>query len=312
MTLTSKETWQPPGLYYFDVVLMQGNSSVRVLLASVNLVGGPTNHNVRHDQDQNGFILMDPVEITPDGPNSIAIKVPFVTDPPENIVEGVVGDPKYVVQPLDDPHRHILIRNYGPRVSLMMTLKVPHDHTNHNYRFDQFFLNGNIPAPCPLKDGYIQFNNRRVNLNLTRPMHAIYHRFSVHHSPEITYDGGFGEQLTDKPFYMDDNVVSGQITWHLNDGNDQIHIDARHFIPDDHGGFEIWMLRIDWFNWVDPYEPDPERDDVTNHYNDGCPIADTWPGFWPPDMWYCYDDTEYAKTKGRNTVCPGSLGKVNP
>lgn len=210
---------------------------------------------------------------------------------------------------MDDPARHVLIRNYGPRVSLMMTLKVPHDHTNHNYRFDQFFLNGNIPAPCPLKNGYIQFNNRRVNLVLSKTMHSFYHRMSVIHAPELKFDGGVGEQLTNEPYFVDDNVAAGQIVWHLHDENDQIYITAQHFIPDDHFGFEIWMLRVDWFNWVDPWEPDPERDDVGTHFpaDGGCPVADTWPGFWPPDMWYCFDDKEYAKAKGPNTKCPGSI-----
>lgn len=49
ITLTSKELWQPPGLYYFDIVLMNGASSQRIFLASTHLVGGPTNRNVRHD-----------------------------------------------------------------------------------------------------------------------------------------------------------------------------------------------------------------------------------------------------------------------
>ncbi len=49
IVLTSKETWLTPGLYYFDVVLMNGASSQRVLLASTNIVGGPTNRNGRHD-----------------------------------------------------------------------------------------------------------------------------------------------------------------------------------------------------------------------------------------------------------------------
>ena len=79
------------------------------------------------------------------------------------------------------------------------------------------------------------------------------------------------------------------MTIHLNADNDQIHMTADHFIPDDHFGFEMWMIRIDWFNWVDPYEPDPERDDVSTHFPQTS-MADTWEGYWPPDMWYCYHD----------------------
>lgn len=35
------------------------------------------------------------------------------------------------------------------------------------------------------------------------------------------------------------------------------------------------MIRVDWFNWVDPYEPDPEDPDVSTHFPDGCPVADS-------------------------------------
>lgn len=291
ITLTSKELWVPPGLYYFDVVLMNGFSSQRILLASTNIVGGPTNRNVRHEQSQEDFFLHDPIEISPSSSGRyIAVQVPFVTDPPENIVEGVVGDPQYAVQQLDDPHRHVLIRNYGPRVSLMMTLRVPHDHTSHRYRFDKFFLNGNIPAPCPLKDGYLKFNNRKVQVVLKKEMDMVYRWNGVQvNADKNTYDGGFGCQSSDKAIFVGDRVKAGQLTIQLNSGNDQVHITADHFIPDDHFGFEMWMIRVDWFNWVDPYEPDPERDDVSTHFPTTA-TADHWEGYWPPDMWYCYHD----------------------
>lgn len=228
--------------------------------------------------------------------------MPFVTDPPENIVEGISGDPKFIVQQLDDPNRHVLIRNYGPRVSLMMTLRVPHDHTNHRYRFDEFFLNNSIPAPCPLKNGYLLFNNRRFEIHLGKRLNAetnkkeervmdmLYRWTCVQHSPDITYEGNCGVQLSNKPIYIGDNVDSGQMTIQLNGENDQIHITADHYIPDDHFDYEYWMLRIDWFNWVDPWEPDPERDDVSTHFPETNPVADTWEGYWPPDMWYCYHE----------------------
>lgn len=63
------------------------------------------------------------------------------------------------------------------------------------------------------------------------------------------------------------------------------------------------MLRVDWFNWVDPYEPDPQKPDVGTRYPDGCPVADTWEGYWPPDIWYGHDDTQYAKQKPRAKTC---------
>lgn len=334
ISLTSKDLWLDPGLYYFDVVLMNGNSSARILLASTNIVGGPTNQNVRHAEDQSDFFMHDPIEITPSNHGYIAVQVPFVTDPPKNIVEGVRGDPQYSVQALDDPQRHVFIRNYGPRVSLMMTLRVPHDATNHRYRFDNYFLNGNIPAPCPLKGGVIEFNNRRVTLHLAKEMDMVYRWTAIQHNhgpshmdPEYcvksvdpsdeencvhkdltptTFEGGFGIQKSSETIMVGDRVVSGELNIHLNADNDQIHMTADHFIPDDLGGMEMWLIRVDWFNWVDPYEPDPERDDVTNKFDD-CPVADTWEGFWPYDMWYCSDDRQFAKRKPADTKCPGSL-----
>lgn len=289
IVLTSKETWLTPGLYYFDVVLMNGASSQRVLLASTNIVGGPTNRNVRHDQEQGNFFLHDPIEITPNGGKCIAIQVPFMTDPPKNIVEGIIGDPQYTVKQLDEPNRHVQIRNYGPRVSLMMTVRVAHDHTPHRFRFDEFFLNGNIPAPCPLKNGYIEFENRRFQLFLAKEMDMVYRWQAVQENADgNTFDGGFGCQLSTKPIYIGDRCKSGQMTIQLNAENDQIHITADHFIPDDHFGHEMWLIRIDWFNWVDPYEPDPEREDVSTHFPTTA-TPDNWEGYWPPDLWYCID-----------------------
>lgn len=285
--LTSKDLWLDPGQYYFDVVLMKGYSSARILLATTTIVGGPTNHNVRHE-DQDGFILHDPIKVTPSKGQYIAVQVPFIVDPPENIVEGAAGDPQYTVQNLDDPARHVLIRNYGPRVSLMMTLRVPHDHTNHRYRFDEFFLNGNIPAPCPLKNGFILFNHRKFELHLAKEMDMVYRWTCIQHNPELTYDGGMKLQKASEPIYIGDRVQSGSLVIQLLSDNDQIHMTAEHFIPDDHGDFEMWMIRVDWFNWVDPYEPDPEREDVSTHFPNN-PTPDSWGGYWPPDMWYCLD-----------------------
>lgn len=314
ITLTSKELWVTPGLYYFDVVLMNGFSSQRILLASTNIVGGPTNRNVRHEQSQEDFFLHDPIEISPSSSGRyIAVQVPFVTDPPENIVEGIVGDPQYAVQQLDDPHRHVLIRNYGPRVSLMMTLRVAHDHTVHRHTFDSFFLNGSLPAPCPLKGGKIEFCNRKVKINLKKEMDMMYSWFGVQHNhgpqydlnkehpeyhhckPEVpineekTFDAGYGSKKSSEPFYIGDRIEAGKLTLQLRDGNDQIHMTADFHIPDDDGGFMYWMIRIDWFNWVDPYEPDPEREDVSTHFPTTS-FVDNWEGYWPPDMWYCYHD----------------------
>lgn len=96
IVLTSKDLWLPPGQYFFDIVLMYGSSSRRIVLASTNIVGGPTNHNVRHDPDQGDFFLHDPLVVTEDKKNLILGRVPLLTDPPENIVEEADGDPDYI------------------------------------------------------------------------------------------------------------------------------------------------------------------------------------------------------------------------
>lgn len=285
--LTSKELWLEPGLYYFDLMLGRNKGCARILLASVNIVGGPANKWTNHDQDQDPGIMMDAINITPDKNKYIAVKLPLITDMPESLLEKATGDPQYIFQGYGDPINAIKYRVYGPRLSLMMTLRVPHDHTEHRYRFDQFFLNNNIPAPCPLKNGYIQFKNREISFKLTKEMAMMWYNTSVQHSPETTFDGNTGVQPSTKPIFVGDNVDAGELTCQFNHENDQIHMTAHHFIPDDHFGFEWWMIRIDWFNWVDPYEEDPEPEDTSTSFPEQNPVADTWEGYWPPDMWYC-------------------------
>lgn len=273
------------------------------MLASTNIVGGPTNWNVRHEEDQGNFFLKEPITINGDDGKKIQIDLPLLTDPPKSLIEGATGDPSYIFQPLDDPIRHIAYRVYGPRLSLMMTFKVAHDHTPHRVRFDEFFLRNNIPAPCPLKDGHIEINNRKVTLKLAKQMDMVWKNTCIQHNPEITYDGRCGEQKSDEPFYIEDRTDAGHLHIHLQKDNDQISIDAHHFIPDDHYGFELWMIRVDWFNWVDPYEPDPERPDVGTKFPDGCPVGDNWEGFWPYEIHYTQNEKEYAKNKPKSKKC---------
>lgn len=307
IVLTSKELWLEPGLYYFDVVLMYGSSSRRILLASTNIVGGPTNHNVRHDPNQGDLSIQDPLVITEDKKMLIVGQVPLLTDPPKNVLETADADPKYIFEPLNDPVRDFRYRVYAPRLSLMMTFKVGYDATPHNVHFERFFLRNNIPAPCPLKGGYFTINNHQLDLHLAKEMDMMWKNTVVHYGNNQSYNGHFGVQKSTEPLYLGDNVASGHLYMHLNADNDQISIDAHYYIPDEDDAQELWMVRVDWFNWVDPYEPDPEKPDVGTEFPDGCPVADSWPGFWPPDMWYCADDTIYAKNKGKNKKCPGSI-----
>lgn len=307
IVLTSKELWQEPGVYYFDIMLTRGPSANRLVLGKFNLVGGPSNRLTNHDPDQFDGFIFDAIEVIPQNNQYIAITVPLVTDPPPTILERASGEPQYIYQGIGDPINEVKYRVFGPRLSLMMTLRVPHDHTDHRYRFDQFFLNNNIPAPCPLKDGYIQFHNREITFKLAKEMDMGWYNTSIQHNPEITYDGSTGWQPSTQPLYVGDRVDAGELVCQFIADNDQIHLTAHHFINDDHGGFEYWMIRIDWFNWVDPYEEDPERPDVSTEPDEGCPVADTWEGYWPYDMWYCYNDTEYAQRKPNPTTCPGSI-----
>lgn len=306
ITLTSKETWLEPGEYYFDLMLSRNKGASRLMIGKFLLVGGPTNKLTNHDQDQEYLDIYDALEITPSSHGYIVVSVPLVTDPPKTILETADGDPAYIYQGFGNPVNQIKYRVYGPRVSLMMTLRVPHDHTEHRYRFDQFFLNNHIPLPCPLHNGYLEFKNRRLSFHLNKVMDMMWYNTSIQHSPEITYDGNTGFQPSDQPIYVGDNVDAGNLICQFNHENDQIHFTGHHYVHDDHGEFMYWMIRIDWFNWVDPYEEDPERPDVSTHMVEGCPIADTWEGYWPPYIWYTNDDTEYAKQKSARTTCPGA------
>lgn len=301
--LTSKELWLDPGQYFFDIVLMLNHSSKRILLGTTNIVGGPTNRNVRHDQDQTDFVTLETIDATIEGNGQISIEVPILSQPIDNLVKTAAGDPGYIFEALDDPVRNIRYRVYGPRISLVMSFQVPHDHTPHRVRFDRFFHNQSIPMPCPLHDGHIQITNRKVEFSLTKEMDCMYRMNCIQHNPSITYDGSFGQQKSTEPFYMGDRVQSGDLTITFVDGNDQIWLDAQHFIPDDHFGMEYWMVRVDWFNWVDPYEPDPEDPDVSTSFPDGCPVPPMDHDFWPFDIHYTQDTTEYAKTKAKVRTC---------
>lgn len=304
--LTSKELWLEPGLYYFDLTLGRNKGCVRLLLASVNIVGGPSNKWTNHDQEQDPGLMMDAINITPGDNGYIAVKLPLITDMPETILEEADGDPHYIYQGFGDPVNKIRYRIYGPRLSIMMTLRVPHDHTNHRYRFDQFFLNNHIPIPCPLHNGYLEFNNRRLTFVLDKKMDMMWYHTAIQHSPEITYDGNTGFQSSDEPIHIGDNTDAGELTCQFNHENDQLHFSGRYFIPDDHGEFMFWMIRIDWFNWIDPYQEDPEHPDVSTEMFHGCPVADTWEGYWPPNIWYGEDGREFAKTKAASKTCPGA------
>lgn len=220
IVLTSKDLWIEPGQYFFDIVLMHEYSSQRIMLASTNIVGGPSNRIVRHEENQGNFFLKDPIVINGDDGKKIQINLPLVADPPKNLIETAHGDPHYIFQPVDDPIRNILYRVYGPRISLMMTFQIAHDHTPHRVRFDEFFLRGNIPAPCPLKDGLIEFNNRGVTLKLAKQMDMVWKNTVIQHNPEITYDGGCGSQKSDEPLWMGDRTDAGHLYIHLNDVND--------------------------------------------------------------------------------------------
>lgn len=288
--LTSKETWLEPGVYYFDLMLSRNQGCTRLAIFKVAIVGGPTNRLTNHSQDQEFTTLYDALEVTPTNQGYVVIQVPLCPDPPPSILERAAGTPGYIFQGWGEPVNEIAYTNFGPRLSMMMTLRVQHDALPHRFRFDTFFHGNHIPYPCPLANGYIEFKNRLVTFHLNKEMAMLWYNTSVQHSPETTFDGNTGIQPSTQPIMVGDNVDAGELTVQFVHKNDQIHLTAHHFMPDDAGGFEWWMIRIDWFNWNDPYEPDPERPDVSTSFPEQNPYPDTWGGYWPPDMWYCEGD----------------------
>lgn len=283
-----------PGEYIFDIMLVRGHSVGQLCLCKTNIVGTPTNKLVDHEEGESIYYT-EPITINPDDkkPPEVHLDTPLVTDPPENLVETLRAVPPYLLQWLDlpdDPHRNALLKVFGPRASLMMTLRVPHDAVEHRYGFEQFFY-GKLPIDCPLRGQAIVIKNREVFINTTKPMIMVASDQFIQHSPEITFGANCWDQMNSKPIYIGDNVTSGNLHIQLMEGNDQINIQGTYMMPDDMGGDIVFMLRVDWFNWVDntpePFEIEPHPgyhdDDRRKYYGT---IGKYEESIWPFNVHY--------------------------
>lgn len=256
ITLSSKETWLHPGPYIWDVELVKDHGVSRICMCRSQVVGGPTNRTVDHKEGYS-INMTEAVDITLDYPNVIVVQTPLVSDPPENLVETIEPDPPYIYQPIDDePHRHFQMQVYGPRCSFMMNIHVPHDALEHRYRFDNYFKDRTLPNGHPLKNAVLCLRNRDIHIEMAdgRKMWMDVADMYLQHNPELTYNGAYVDHwTTDDTFVVGDRVIVGQLRIQLEDKNDQVDISGSYMLWDDHGNFSNFMLRVDWFNWVDVF-----------------------------------------------------------
>lgn len=252
IVLSSKETWLPPGEYHFDIELVHNHGVARLVTFNTEIVGGPTNRTVDHEK---GHIFMsDCINITLTPHEAIVIMTALISDPPDDLIETVQTDPPYILEELNDPVRDIKLSVFGPRVSLPMRFRIPHDAEAHHIRFDRFFHH-ELPNLCPLKEAKFSVRNREIRiLDLSKEMEMEISDMYIMHSPETTFDGNSKRTTSDDFWYVGDNVDVGHIHIMLEEGNDYIDISGHYYMEDDHGKFSYWTLVVNWYNWVDVEE----------------------------------------------------------
>lgn len=256
--LSSKETWLHPGEYIFDVELVKDHGVARIMMCKTEIVGGPTNRTVDHEEGYS-IAMTDALNVTLEADKTVVIETALVSDPPEHLVETIVSDPPYLVSSTDpegEEKRNYQLQVYGPRCSFMMNIHLPHDALEHRYRFDNYFKDGSLPIGHPLKNAVLCLRNRDIHIEMDagRKMIMDCADMYIQHSPEITFNGSYvNDWTTDDTFVIGDNVTVGQLHIQLEDGNDQVDINGNYTMWDDHGNFSNFMLRIDWFNWVDTF-----------------------------------------------------------
>jgi len=88
MHFNSKETWQDPGDYYFDVMLKHTatNRISRLITCKTTIVAGPTNRLI-NDISEGGQIFGTKLDILLTESSPIGVTMPLIADPPENIIE---------------------------------------------------------------------------------------------------------------------------------------------------------------------------------------------------------------------------------
>lgn len=258
IVLTSKETWLPPGDYHFDLELVHDHGVARLGTFDTEIVGGPTNRTVDHEP---GHIFMSEcikVVMKPNQP--LVFLTALISDPPENMIETIEVDPPYIMEELNNPVRDVRFSVFGPRVSLPMVFRIPHDAEEHFVKFDKFFHH-KLPECCPFKNASLGFKNRYIRFyNFEKVMDMEVYDMYIQHSPATSFDGDSTHQTTEGYWVVGDNVDAGHLHIVLHEGNDYVDINGNYYMEDDHGGWSYWAFTVNWYNWFDMPEANQETD----------------------------------------------------
>lgn len=259
IVLTSKDTWLTPGEYHFDIELVHEHGVARLVTCNTEIVGGPTNRTVYHDEGHIFFSDCIKVVMKPNQP--LVFITNLVSDPPENMIETIDVDPPYILEELNDPVRDVKLSVFGPRLSLSMVFDVPHDAEEHFVPFYHFFHH-ELPECCPFKKAKLGFKNTYLRFyEFEKKMDVEIYDMYVQHSPIASFDGHSGHLTTDDYWVVGDNVDVGNIHIVLHEGNDYVDITGHYYMEDDHGGWSHWVFTVNWYNWVDMPEANQETDE---------------------------------------------------
>lgn len=243
--LSSKETWQPPGLYYFDIELVKDDAVYRIGLFSTNIIGGPTNRNINTSDNPISFSNM--IAFTLGGVEPIVLITPLISDPPDNLIETIQAYPAYLLKDLDSPVRNVRIYSYAPKVSFSMFFFDEHDGLNHSYFCENY--SPILPDDCFFHNATIDINNRTLLFNLLDEYDIeIYEQHIC--PPIIKPDGFYLKQKTTDPIIVADYVISGSLNIIISASKMRYaHIVGNYVMPHALYDQSHWLFNINYFNW---------------------------------------------------------------
>lgn len=253
--LTSKETWQPPGDYIFELTIEKDGAFAHLGMWTINIVGTPRNRLVNESaapitQSDALWVTLPTGESIFEGA-PIIVKAPLISNPPDDLVETIAAEPAYLLEELDDPDdpvRNIKIRSFAPKLSFAMAFSNDHSTVGRDYNFYEFAPP--IPADCALLDGYIRVQGRRVSFHLPENGRMRVFDSYTQHSPLVTNDAHFYDINSDEPFWIGDNVTNGQLTIHIEYSNRHyVYITGNYIVSRNYQGGSHWVFRVDYFNW---------------------------------------------------------------
>ena len=248
--LTSKDTWHPPGRYWFDIKLERNGAIAQLMLAQFEIKGTPTNRLVNRSAEPLQF--GDAIRLTLTETDTIVIIAPLVSDPPANIIETIIAYPEYLLEELDAPDmpiRNVKIKSFAPKLSMAMWFENPRDALPHVYGFENFFPH-NMPDDCPLKGGVIRVDNRAITFELAETLDMwLWDQYTQMEAASPAHKGDFVRIRTNIPYFVGDHVVSGKLDAIIYASQTKyIHITGNYTLPRHHNDPSHWMFRIDYFN----------------------------------------------------------------